>query len=123
MLTRVVHNIPPPPRPPAPRIYSEQLLSSHFVSGGPSITPGAVTLPRATLIVDKEACFSGKAYINDPGSWAGGGVGAHVFWPVPCASSGGVMDVAVRVSSMAVMMMVGGAVEWEERGTVEISSG
>lgn len=123
--SRVVHNIPPPPSPPraAPLIYPEQLLSSHCVSGGPSITPGALTLPRATLIVDNEACFAGKAYINDPDSWAGGGVGAHVFWPVPCASSGGVMDVAVRVSSMAVMTMVGEAVEWEERGTVEISSG
>lgn len=93
------------------------------MSGGPAITPGAVTLPRATLVLDNEACFAGEAYTNGPGSWTGGGVGAHVFWPAPSASSsGGAVDVAVRVSSMAVVVTAGEAVEWEERGTVELSN-
>eukprot|EP00752_Nemacystus_decipiens_P010372 g9242.t1 len=56
------------------------------------------------------------------GSWGGGGVFAHIIWP--SESGSGSAAVAAQVWSMCVKMGGGGGghVEWEERGSVEVSN-
>lgn len=124
-----------------------QLLSSHRVAAISSVNSNAVAAAataaagegpfrhrRASLVADNEQVFpSGGHYGaagggggdgSSCGSWAEGGVSAHVFWPSSSGAGAAAAATAAQVWSVCVKM--GGGVEerveWEERGSVEVSN-
>ena len=96
-----------------------QIISSHAVAEElPIPSVGAGVVPRASLVIDKEAFLPGDGCSSLPVSRSCYGMGekelfAHVFWATPSA---------VGVWSMVQARDAGGQMAWISQGTVEVST-